>query len=621
MKTERAGRHHPFSKTCRTVLRIALILLIAGPGSLIAAPWKVHAINFSGNTVYTSGQLRSLMETKLSHWWNKSAYSHVKLESDTATLGAAYGQKGYLDAAFHIDSIPADSVHQRVSIFLSVVEGPQTLVGTVAIGGISPLHPAEELKLLMTKPNAPFSVSVIDQDAQKIAADLALRGHLYCHVLDSSIIDTATHRAAVVFSIDQGPLIFAGPFNIAGLKKVLPVVVTRELKFKQGDTLTTKRRDATMQKLYATGLFNFMQIKVPPESLLLAGKRPDTATEPVTATMEEAKFFSVDASAGYGTYDEFRGSLETRYGNLFGLGHAVTFDGTYNLYDIQGNATYTYPWILSLPVNGAISAYIEHHDITYTGLFDGIKFSVVKITGWNLSYQVWLNLEWILHIDNAGQDSAAANSRTNTQSIGVDLFYDTRKNLTDTTAGAYIQISPEFAGLGGRGTNQYYRALFDMRGYVNAFHGFLFSSAVEFGFAQGYGSSGDSVPAQIIYNLGIEGIRPVRGYEQNDLSPGGGRMALVINLLQVQHPVYKWIGLSGFIDGGYAWINPNWSDPNAQHPSINDLKWTVGPGIYVKTPVGQAEFDWGYLRNPPQMGTAQVHPGWGSPYFSIGQTF
>ncbi len=84
-------------------------------------------------------------------------------------------------------------------------------------------------------------------------------------------------------------------------------------------------------------------------------------------------------------------------------------------------------------------------------------------------------------------------------------------------------------------------------------------------------------------------------------------MALVVNLLQAQRAVYKWIGISAFVDGGYAW-----SDPSVEF-NLSDLRWTLGPGIYAKTPVGQIEFDWGYRVN--------YGPKWGTPYFSIGQAF
>jgi outer membrane protein assembly factor BamA len=222
---------------------------------------------------------------------------------------------------------------------------------------------------------------------------------------------------------------------------------------------------------------------------------------------------------------------------------------------------------------------------------------------------VWLKIERVEYL-TAIEDTTGTSSLANTQSVGVDFYFDTRKKLTDTTSGAYVQISPELAGLGGSGTNQYYRGLLDLRGYLQAIHGFQLSSALQLGYAQGYGIHGDSVPAQVIYNLGIEGIRPVRGYEQNDLSPGGGRMALVVNLLQLQHTLYKWFGLLAFADGGYAW-----SDPTARF-SLGDLHWVVGPGIYAKTPLGQIEFDWGGRVNS-RLKDMKL----GTPYFSIGQTF
>ena len=139
---------------------------------------------------------------------------------------------------------------------------------------------------------------------------------------------------------------------------------------------------------------------------------------------------------------------------------------------LRGDATYFYPWIFSLPIDASITAYVQHNDITFLGLFDGIQFSVAKETNWDLNYQVWVKIERTEYLVPI-QDTTGTTSLANTQSIGTDIYYDTRKKLTDTTSGAYIQLSPELAGLGGRGTNQYYRALIDARGYVTPLRGLL----------------------------------------------------------------------------------------------------------------------------------------------------
>jgi outer membrane protein assembly factor BamA len=210
-------RRHPFLKNLRLMQRnIVFLHLFVLVASLCAEKWTVKKISFSGNTVFTSGQLLNFMETKPSRFWKKSVYSHIKLESDTAVIAAAYSQKGYLAAEVSIDSIVQDTAHHRISLFLLISEGPQTIIDTVAIKGASALRPTEELQRLQTKPNAPFSTDAIDQDAQKIIADLAFRGYLYSHVVDSTSIDTVAHHASVVFNIDQGPLVFAGAFPTIG---------------------------------------------------------------------------------------------------------------------------------------------------------------------------------------------------------------------------------------------------------------------------------------------------------------------------------------------------------------------------------------------------------------------
>ena len=578
------------------IVRIFLILLVMTLPAL-ATDWRVKEVQFSGNRAYTAAQLRNVMETKPNHFWSKSLFSPSKLDADLFALQTLYGQKGFLAAEITIAALARDTARTRVTILLNVNEGPQTMVDSIAITGKSVLNVSEEMPRIKTKPDAPFNRADIDRDAQILVGDLGAKGYLYSHADDSTVIDTVAHRAKVTYRLYQGPLIFAGSLGIAGLKKVRSYVVKRELTFRPGDTLTSKKIDLSVQKLYTTGLFNYVQIQVPPEILTLAEHYQDSLAEPVTITVEEAHFFSVDAAIGYGTYDRVRASLETRYANLYGRGDAITFNGNYDRFQMRGAVTYTYPWIAAIPLTANISTYIEHHDITYRGLFEGIQFAVAHETELYFSYRLSAKLERAANVE-ALQD-------TNTQSIGADLFYDTRKKPADSAKGGFFQFSPELAGLGGSGTNQYYRFLLDMRGHIMPTRRLLLSSAIDIGYAKGYGANGAGVPPQVLYNIGIEGIRPVRGYTENKLSPGGGRLAVVINLLEARRQVYKWIGALAFCDGGFAW-----ADGTAKW---GDIRWVAGPGIYVKTPVGQAELDFGYRLN----GTR----GWGSAYFSIGQSF
>jgi outer membrane protein assembly factor BamA len=415
----------------------------------------------------------------------------------------------------------------------------------------------------------------------------------------------------VLFMISQGPLCAAGPVSITGLKGVRPVVVERELRFKKGDTLTSVRIKSSVSGLYGTGLFNFVQIT---PSVSDAKQTAGTRELPVTVTVDEAKFFTVDASAGYGTYEQFRAAVRTAYANCFGLGHVAALDGNADIFKQRAELSFAVPWIFSAPLRAEIAPYIEHDSIaSYNGLFEGVRLSLVPRQPDRFSYRLWGRYEktLYLHIDTTkdivitGTDTVISHSDTlmkNTQSVGVDFTYTLLKSAVSRKQGIQLRMSPELAGLGGRSFNQYYRGLVDLRGYSKLFRKAELSAALCAGYAHGYGAGGAPVPPQAQYYIGREGMRPIRGYT-NDT---GGTAALVVNLFELSLPVYKWIGVTFFSDGGYA-------GTGFGSTTFKDMLWVAGPGLSVKTSFGELRADFAWRLNGKT--------GWGAPFFSLGSTF
>ena len=79
------------------VLAAILLIFTAAAGAPLQGP-LVKEVRFSGNRLLTASQLRKAMETRPSHFWSKSAYSHVKLEADLSVLQGLYEEHGCLDA-------------------------------------------------------------------------------------------------------------------------------------------------------------------------------------------------------------------------------------------------------------------------------------------------------------------------------------------------------------------------------------------------------------------------------------------------------------------------------------------------------------------------------------------
>ena len=147
-----------------------------------------------------------------------------------------------------------------------------------------------------------------------------------------------------------------------------------------------------------------------------------------------------------------------------------------------------------------------------------------------------------------------------------------------------------------------------MRGYFHCARFLDAAVAADAGYINGYGIDKNVVPPQELLYAGSQTIRPVRGYAPGGAGDAvGGRLALVLNVLELRFTIAKWLKIAGFTDAGYVWSSPSLFD-------LRDLRWTAGPGIRIRTPVGLLSADLGVRLNGPTRGTAGFSISIGEPF-------
>ena len=103
-----------------------------------------------------------------------------------------------------------------------------------------------------------------------------------------------------------------------------------------------------------------------------------------------------------------------------------------------------------------------------------------------------------------------------------------------------------------------------------------------------------SVPFSKKYFLG--GATSIRGWGRYEVSPlisgvpigGDSMLAFSAELRAMLHGNF---GGVLFFDGGNVWADP-WAF------KLNDLKYSIGPGLQYQTPIDPIRFDVGYQLNP-----------------------
>jgi outer membrane protein insertion porin family len=583
----------------RSVMLLWLMVIVAGCASTAGKsgrmrPWLVKNVSFTGNASISSSDLLSRMDTKKGWIFHKVKFSQSLLNADIDAIAYLYHDKGFLDVKVAAGDVVKDPLSRRVTVDIVIGEGPQTRIDSVAIKGNAVLGNDRIKRFIKAKPLAPYSKVLLSYDQQALCDSIIAQGYPLCVVDRIDSLDSVTHRASVSFIIDQGPLAIAGSFEVKGAKRLREVIIKRGLAFRQGDTLTALRERLSVRGMYETGMFKYVRIETPVADSAQKRRNAGPITLPVQITVEEADFFKIQGGIGYGTYDGPRLSIQTSYGNVLGMGRTIGLDGKYSGLIQSLHLRYTAPWFFLLPPTAQAEVYGAHHnEVTFTGYLEGLTLSLLAKTSWNLGYRVFTSFEWVNGVKPQPQQSVLLpmTHGNNTQSFGAGLTYDIRDNLFDPEKGLLATSDAELAGLIGIGTNHFYKLVMDVRGYYPVVSFCNAAAAVTVGYVNGFGIDKDVVPPQELFYTGSENVRPVRGYSPGGIGDTvGGRLALVINVLELRFAITKWLKIAGFADAGFVWASTSLF-------TLNDLRWTAGPGIRIRTPIGMLSTDFGIRLN------------------------
>ena len=575
----------------RTVIIIVFVLNFQINAS--GRNWYVGQVVFKGNNFLDRKSLLDHMRQKPSGHGHKVIYSFSELANDVITLERLYKKYGFLKAQVNIGNISRDSVKHKVAIVLNVNEGPQFNVSSICFSG-DYFFPADSIcRFIPLKSGKRFDSSLYAASVSVIKDSLAGHAFLLADVKSGCEADFQKNTISVWYDIRKGPVVLAGDPVIAGLKKTKPVVVKRELRFKNGEPLTSQLINKAQKALYSTGLFSFIGIE--PVDTLQKNICTDTVELPVLLQLVEGNMFNISANAGYDQYEGFYGSAETLFRNLFGLGHEASLLATLSQVAWNVQANYFYPYFAGSPLAANLNAYAERrYQQAFTGFFDGGEFTLSGLLGNNSVFRIWTDYErteWIhYHIP---PDQISQPPPNNTLLLGSGITYDTRRTLFRPGRAVYGYFDAEIAGPE-HISYQFYRARADVRGYLPFANDLLsISSAAFVGYINGYGSDYGKVPVQQRFFVGINGVRQIRGYNDSEVEPVdsagvpiGGRFALIFNVFEFRFPIFWLLDGTVFTDAGY--ISPSFSSF-----SFSKIRWSAGPGILLDLPVGLIRLDYG----------------------------
>jgi len=210
-------------------------------------------------------------------------------------------------------------------------------------------------------------------------------------------------------------------------------------------------------------------------------------------------------------------------------------------------------------------------------------------------------------------------------SVQLDLTYDSRDNIYDTTKGNILSGSLQDAGGPFGGNKDFYKFYGRASHYFPMPRGAVIEVRGRIGLADVYSDS-ERIPIYERFFAG--GAYTIRGYDERKVGPVDpvskdplGGNAMLIGNIEYTYPLFSFIKLAAFYDVGNVWpkIEDLMSSEDAYGvSSTGGFKSGFGLGLRLKTPLGPIMLDYGI---PMDKEPGEDRKSSGKVHFSISHGF
>lgn len=607
---------------------------------------KVHV---SGSSAFSEddlkGQMDDTKEKTWWHFWSHPKFDKKKFQADKERVLKFYRKNGYLDAEVSSDSTWYSADKKKISVLLTVRDGPQYKIRSITWEGNTVYKPETLNDRLQFSPGRVYDQEKFEQnlrgnqDQTDVASLYLDNGYLKFNMIpdvkrvrcDSQAVGPAPggtpsgdgaagpgsvsgSKPAPCDSLDITIRVYErnqfhiGQVDIRGNKKTHDNVIRRELFTRPGDFFNRSAIIRSLRQLSQLNYFN-------PEKLKPDTRIADDQTVDLIYEVEEKSSDNVNASVGYSGAFGVTGALGFTINNFSlseplsgGAGQVLNFDWQFG----EGSRfrtfslSFTEPWLYDTPTTLGVSLFdtrqVYIYDLQQTGLS-------VRVGRGRLSWlDVYSRLDYTLRFqrndvhDNGGNPLYRV-GRTNQVSVTQTISRNSTDSPIFPSSGSTVSLTTEISG--GPflpGNVNYHRWLFNADWFSPLFNSgrlVLYSSST-LGYVDAFKDDSEIPPIEYFYmggtGLGFAATTPLRGYDDQSVGPRdnrgptGGRtlekqtfeLRLAVTLNPI--PIY----FLGFVEGGNVFTD-------FHHANLFDVKRSYGFGARLLiNPIGLIGFDYGY---------------------------
>lgn len=493
---------------------------------------QIAAVNFVGNSAYSSRRLADIINTKRSSWLSfvlrDDVYDDDKLRADEELLRRFYYNHGYAD--FQVVSAVGelDSATNKYTVTITVQEGDRYTFGDVSVESSIPEVDGKSLEsVIETHKGDVYNAKNVEDSIIALTEKVAGSGYAFAQVTPRGDRNFENHTISVVYTIDQGTKAYIERIEIRGNDRTRDYVIRREFDVSEGDAFNQVLIQRSKKRLENLNYFEKVDISTVP------GSQPDQVVLVVDVVEKSTGEFSV--GAGYSTGGDtagpsVEGSVTER--NFLGRGQFIKLSAGGGKNSRDYSLSFTEPYFLGRRIAAGFDIFkqtreYDNYDSDTVGATVRFGLPITDSISTQLAYNISqekykLDDDCVTGgvYDPAKCDVSTAildgieQSPWIKSSVSLGLVYNTIDDMKSPHEGIYATTTVEVAGLGGdakfvkvTGRGSIYQTLSEQYDLVGLISGGA-------GHVEGYGSDGLR-----IFDQFQSTDRMIRGFAYGGIGP------------------------------------------------------------------------------------------------------